>query len=109
LSENEISDTVKTIGLESSATEMKSNINSSESSEQTYKPYKIIAGTFQKLQFAKSFAKKLENENGLKSEIFSKNNQNFVVLESFENSKNANEALKKLKKKIKKAWILNLD
>ncbi len=98
----EINDTIQKETIESTESEL-------ESGNLAAKPYKIVAGTFQKLQFAESFAKKLLQEKGLKSEIISKNYQNFVILDSFENSKIANEALKTLKKKIKKAWILNLN
>jgi nucleoid DNA-binding protein len=96
----EINDSIQKETIESTESEL-------ESGNLAAKPYKIVAGTFQKLQFAESFADKLLQEKGLKSEIVSRNYQNFVILDSFENSKIANEALKKLKKKIKKAWILN--
>lgn len=100
LEQIEINDSIQKETIESTESEL-------ESGNLAAKPYKIVAGTFQKLQFAESFADKLLQEKGLKSEIVSRNYQNFVILDSFENSKIANEALKKLKKKIKKAWILN--
>jgi nucleoid DNA-binding protein len=100
LEQIEINDSIQKETIESTESKL-------ESENLAAKPYKIVAGTFQKLQFAESFADKLLQEKGLKSEIVSRNYQNFVILDSFENSKIANEALKKLKKKIKKAWILN--
>ena len=74
-----------------------------------YKPYKIIAGTFQKRKFAQSFVKKLEQNKGIKSKIISKGGQNFVIINSYDNSKTANKELSKIKTLIQKAWILKMD
>jgi nucleoid DNA-binding protein len=98
--QNEINDTIEKELTDLTSPEL-------ESGNLVIKPYKIVAGTFQKLEFAESFAQKLMQEHGIKSDILSKNDQNYVILDSFDNPKNANEALQKIKKKIKKAWILN--
>jgi nucleoid DNA-binding protein len=74
-----------------------------------YKPYKIIAGTFQKRKFAQSFVKKLEQNKGIKSKIISKGGQNFVIINSYDNSKTANKELSKIKTLVQKAWILKMD
>ena len=74
-----------------------------------YKPYKIIAGTFQKRKFAQSFVKKLEQNKGIKSKIITKGGQNFVIINSYDNSKTANKELSKIKTLVQKAWILKMD
>jgi len=106
--ENNYTDSTFLSSEETTENTSSSHENSSQFEIVLSKPYKIIAGTFQQKQFAKSFAKKLEKD-GVSCEIINRNNQNFVVVGAFDNIKSANKGLQKLKSKVKKAWVLKMN
>ncbi len=106
--ENEFVDSTGVTSMEKTENDSESPDLSNNSEIVFSKPYKIIAGTFQKSKFAEAFAKKL-NKEGMNSKIINRNNQNFVIVDSYDDLNSAKKALKTLKSRVKKAWILKLD
>lgn len=105
---NETTDSTELDPIQPNVNELESKEGPTQLDLDVSKPYKLIAGTFQKSQFAESFSKKLK-KGGVHCEVLNRNNQNFVVIEAFDDLKSANKALKKLKATIKNAWVLKLD
>lgn len=106
--ESEFADSTRVASIENTENVSESSDLSKQSEIIFSKPYKIIAGTFQKSQFAEAFAKKLKKE-GVNSNIVNRNNQNFVIVDSYDDIDSAKKALKTLKSTVKKAWVLKLD
>jgi hypothetical protein len=106
--ENEFTDSTGVASIENTKNVSESPELSNQSEIVFSKPYKIIAGTFQKSQFAEAFAKKLKKD-GVNSKIINRNNQNFVIVDSFDDINSAKKALKTLKSTVKKAWVLKMD
>jgi hypothetical protein len=106
--ENVITDSTGVASLENTENVSEPSDLSNQSEFIFSKPYKIIAGTFQKSQFAEAFAKKL-NKEGVNSKIVNRNNQNYVIVDSYDDLNAAKKALKTLKSTVKKAWVLKLD